>query len=129
MASKGRPYRTVRVEGYDVLIGKGAEENDVLSLEIAEPHDIWLHVAGGIAGSHVVIQNPERTAVPQRVIEQAGAFAAWYSKARGAPRAVVHVCLARDVSKPAGAPAGRVQLRRFSAIEVTPAPVPEAPSR
>lgn len=127
MASKGRPYRTVQVEGYEVLIGKGAEENDVLSLQVAEPHDLWLHVAGGIPGSHVVIRNPERTPVPKNVIEQAAAYAAWYSKARGAPRVEVHTCLARDVSKPKGAPAGRVQIRHFSAIKVTPAPVADAP--
>lgn len=126
MASKGRPYRTVRVDGYDVLIGKGAEENDVLSLEVAEPHDVWLHVAGGIPGSHVVIRNPDRGVVPRAVIEQAAAFAAWYSKARGTPRVLVHTCLARDVSKAKGAPAGRVQIRHFSELKVTPAPVPEA---
>lgn len=123
MASKGRPYRTVVVDDYEVLIGKGAEENDVLSLELAEPDDVWLHVAGGTPGSHVVIRNPERTQVPHAVIEQAAAYAAWYSKARGAPRVEVHVCAARDVSKPKGAPPGRVQIRRFSAIKVTPRPV------
>jgi predicted ribosome quality control (RQC) complex YloA/Tae2 family protein len=127
MASKGRPYRTVVVEGYEVLIGKGAEENDVLSLEVAEPHDLWLHVAGGIPGSHVVIRNPEHTAVPKAVVERAAAYAAWYSKARGAPRVEVHTCLARDVSKPRGAPAGRVHIRNFSALKVTPRPVEETP--
>ncbi len=126
MASKGRPYRTVQVEGYEVLIGKGAEENDVLSLEVAEPHDVWLHVAGGIPGSHVVIRNPERGVVPKTVLEQAAAYAAWYSKARGAPRVEVHICSARDVSKPKGSPPGRVQIRNFSALKVTPAPVPES---
>jgi hypothetical protein len=34
--------------------------------------------------------------------------------------------LARDVSKPKGAPAGRVQIRHFSAIKVTPAPVSDS---
>lgn len=124
MASKGRPYRTTLVDGFEVLIGKGALENDVLSLEVAAPHDVWLHAAGGIAGSHVVIRNPECGVVPNTVIEQAAAFAAWYSKARGTPRVEVHVCKARDVSKPKGSPAGRVQIRNFSAIKVTPAPVP-----
>lgn len=124
MASKGRPYRTAVVEGFEVLIGKGAEENDVLSLEVAAPYDVWLHAAGGIAGSHVVIRNPDKGQVPSSVVEQAAAFAAWYSKARGTPRVEVHVCKARDVSKPKGAPAGRVQIRNFSALKVTPAPVP-----
>lgn len=123
MASKGRPYRTVVIDGYEVLIGKGAEENDVLSIEVAAPHDLWLHIAGGVPGSHVVIRNPEHTEIPKAVVERAAAHAAWYSKGRGNPRAEVHVCLARDVSKPKGYPAGRVQIRNFKALKVAPAPV------
>jgi predicted ribosome quality control (RQC) complex YloA/Tae2 family protein len=121
MASKGRPYRTFEVEGFRILVGRGAEDNDYLTFEVAEPHDLWLHVAGGTPGSHVVIANPERGSVPQGVIERAAALAAWYSKARPAPRVEVHVCRARDVSKPRGAPAGLVHLARYDAIRVRPA--------
>jgi predicted ribosome quality control (RQC) complex YloA/Tae2 family protein len=127
MASKGRPYRITLIEGFEVLIGKGAEENDVLSIEVAQPNDVWLHAAGGVAGSHVVIRNPDNVVVPPSVVAQAAAYAAWYSKARGNPRAEVHVCKARDVSKPKGSPAGRVQIRNFSALKVAPAPVPASP--
>ena len=122
MASKGRPYRTVKVDDFEVLIGKGAQENDILSLEVAEPNDVWLHVASGVPGSHVVIRNPERVAVPRVVLEQAAAYAAWYSKARNNGKVDVHVCRAADVSKPKGAPAGRVTIRRFSTLRVVPQP-------
>ena len=37
VGSKGRPYRTVIVEGYEVLVGKGSEENDHLTFDVAEP--------------------------------------------------------------------------------------------
>jgi predicted ribosome quality control (RQC) complex YloA/Tae2 family protein len=120
MASKGRPYRTVRVEGFEVLIGRGADDNDYLTFEVAEAHDTWLHVAGGTAGSHVVIRNPERAEVPRAVLERAAAFAAWYSKSRGARRVEVHVCKVADVSKPRGAPAGLVELSRWRALRVEP---------
>ena len=62
MGSKGRPYRAVLVEGFEVLVGRGDEENDVLTFEIAAPEDFWLHVAGGVPGSHVVVRNPEKLA-------------------------------------------------------------------
>ncbi len=39
MSSKGRPYRTVDVEGFEVLIGRGDSENDHLTFEVAEPQD------------------------------------------------------------------------------------------
>src|SRR5262245_64021107 len=69
VASKGRPYRTLEVEGFQVLVGRGEEDNDYLTFEVAEPHDLWLHVAGGTAGSHVVVRNPDRLDVPRSVIE------------------------------------------------------------
>ena len=42
-----------------MLVGKSAEDNDLLSLRLGEPHDFWFHLAGD-SGSHVVVRNPER---------------------------------------------------------------------
>jgi predicted ribosome quality control (RQC) complex YloA/Tae2 family protein len=120
MASKGRPYRTVLVEGFEILVGRGSEDNDHLTFEVADPHDLWLHVGGGTPGSHVVVKNPDKTEIPRAVLERAAELAAWYSKARGAPRVEVHYCRAGDVSKPRGAPAGLVELARWKAIKVKP---------
>jgi len=122
MASKGRPYRTLRIEGFEVLVGRGDEDNDYLTFEVAEPQDLWLHVAGGTAGSHVVIRNPGGGEVPREVVERAAAAAAWYSKARAVMRVEVHVCRAGDVSKPRGAPSGLVQLARWKSVKVKPDP-------
>lgn len=124
MASKGRPYRTVNVEGWDILVGRGDEDNDHLTFDVAEPHDLWLHVGGGTPGSHVIVQNPDKTEVPRAVIERAAQLAAWYSKARGAPRVEVHYCRASDVTKPRGAPKGLVELARFKSIKVKPEAAP-----
>ena len=121
MASKGRPYRTLLVQGFEVLVGRGAEDNDYLTFEVAEPRDLWLHVAGGTAGSHVVVRNPAGVEVPPEVVEVAAAAAAWYSKSRSAAKAEVHFCRASDVSKPRGAPAGLVQLSRWKSVKVKPA--------
>ena len=120
MASKGRPYRTVNVEGWEVLVGRGDEDNDHLTFDVAQPHDLWLHVAGGTPGSHVVLRNPEKGEVPRPGIERAAELAAWYSKARGAPRVEVHVCRASEVSKPRGAPRGLVELARYKSVKVKP---------
>ncbi len=125
MGSKGRPYRTFVVDGFEILVGRGEEDNDTLTFDVAEPHDLWLHVAGGTAGSHVVVRNPEQVEVPAQVVEVAAAAAAWYSKARGSPRVEVHLCRAADVSKPRGARPGLVQLARWKAVRVKPALPPE----
>ena len=121
MASKGKEYRVVDVQGFEVLVGKGDAENDRLTFEVAEPHDLWLHVAGP-AGSHVVVRNPEKLdELPREVIQRAAELAAWHSKARGSRGKVeVHVCRAADVSKPRGFAPGEVQLRKWTAVKVYP---------
>ena len=97
MGSKGRPYRSVHVDGFEILIGRGDEENDALTFDVAAPEDLWLHVGGGVAGSHVVVRNPEGLAeLPAPVVERAAELAAWYSKARHAGRVEVHVCRVAD---------------------------------
>ncbi|HKE19880.1 MAG TPA: NFACT RNA binding domain-containing protein [Kofleriaceae bacterium] len=120
MGSKGRPYRTFLAEGFEILVGRGEKDNDALTFDVAEPHDLWLHVAGGTPGSHVVVRNPDQVVVPPAVVETAAAAAAWYSKARGAPRVEVHVCRVSDVRKPRGAPPGLVELARWKRVRVAP---------
>ena len=122
MSSKGRPFRSFVVSGFEILVGKADTDNDYLTFRVAEPHDLWLHVAGGTPGSHVVVRNPERGQIPEEVTARAAALAAWYSKARNAARVEVHVCRASDVKKQRGAPAGQVQIARYKSIRVAPAP-------
>ena len=121
MGSRGRAYRAIEIEGFEVLVGRGDAENDRLTFDVAAPTDVWLHVAGP-AGSHVVVRNPRvqpLDAIPRSVIEQAAQLAAWHSKARGSRGKVeVHVCRVADVRKPRGSPPGQVLLRRWDAIKV-----------
>ena len=124
MSSKGRPYRSFTHGGFEILVGKAATDNDHLTFQVAEPHDLWLHVAGGTPGSHVVIRNPDKGSVPEDVTRCAAGLAAWYSKARNAAKVEVHVCRASDVKKARGAPAGQVQIARFKSVRVAPAPFP-----
>ncbi|CAN5553196.1 hypothetical protein BH09MYX1_BH09MYX1_24150 [soil metagenome] len=120
MASRGRPYRTVQIGAFEVLIGRGSEENDALTFRVAERNDTWLHVGGGTPGSHVVIRNPDRVEIPREVLETAAAAAAWHSKARSAKAVTVDYCLAASVSKPRGAPAGSVELSKWKTLRVAP---------
>jgi len=114
-------YRLVEFDGFEILVGRSARDNDYLTFRVARPRDLWLH-AHGFAGSHVVVRHPEGTeVVPRPVIERAAELAAWHSKARGARGKVsVHVCRAADVSKRSGAPAGQVMLRSFDSVKVYP---------
>ncbi len=121
MPSKGRRYRIVDVDGFEVFVGKAATDNDYLTLKVAKPFDLWLHVSG-VPGSHVVVRNPEKLPeIPKAVVERAAEYAAYYSKAREARGKVeVHVCWASDVRKERGSPPGEVQLRRWDRVKVYP---------
>ena len=127
MASRGRGYRAVAFEGFEILVGKGDAENDRLTFGVAEPRDFWLHVAGP-AGSHVVIRNPDALeALPRPVVERAAELAAWHSKARGTRGKVeVHLCRVADVRKHRGFAPGEVLLKRWEAVRVYPKGIEEA---
>jgi predicted ribosome quality control (RQC) complex YloA/Tae2 family protein len=120
--TRGKPgWHMVELEGYEVLVGRSARDNDALTFGVARPRDLWLH-ASGHAGSHVIVRVPDGGGdVPRSVIDKAAAFAAWHSKARNARGKVdVHVCRAADVRKPRGVPAGTVELRRYDVVRVYP---------
>ena len=128
MPPKARPIATADVkpfeaEGYEILVGQSARDNDRLTFAVAAPQDLWLHVAG-VPGSHVIVRNPDGGDVPRRVVKRAAELAVYHSKAREAKGKVeVHVCRACDVRKPRGARPGAVELRRWEGVKVYP---PEA---
>jgi predicted ribosome quality control (RQC) complex YloA/Tae2 family protein len=103
-------------EGFVVLVGRGAEDNDVLSLHLGAPRDFWLHVAAE-SGSHVVVRNPDNLdRLPRETLRFAAALAARYSKARGGGRVAVHVARCADVHKPRGMAPGKVVLKRYRTL-------------
>lgn len=106
-------------DGWEILVGRTAADNDRLTFKEAAPQDVWLHVGGGTPGSHVVVRNPGGGEVPRSVVKRAAELAARHSKAGTASGKVdVHVCRACDVRKPRGAKPGSVELRRYESLKV-----------
>ncbi len=114
-------YHLVEADGFEILVGKGARENDRLTFEVAAPDDFWLH-AKDYAGSHVVVRNPQRLKkLSPGLLKRAAQLAVYHSKGREAGGKVeVHYCRVRNVSKPAGFPAGKVTLTKFESVKVYP---------
>lgn len=112
--------RVVSADGLTILVGKSAEDNDALSIELCEPWDFWFHLAGD-SGSHVVVRNPDRLdRLPKATQELAAGLAAGYSKARNAGTVPVHMARGEDVSKRRGQPPGEVTLARWKSLTVKP---------
>lgn len=109
------------MDGYEILVGRSARENEKLTLRVADRRDLWLHAAG-YAGSHVIVRGPAGASdAPRHVIERAAELAAWHSKARNARgKVAVHVCPAGHVRKRRGAPTGQVQIRDYETVKVYP---------
>jgi predicted ribosome quality control (RQC) complex YloA/Tae2 family protein len=125
VSSKGRPYRVVQHEGFEILVGKGDAYNDKLTFGIADGRDFWLHVAG-VPGSHVIIRNPDGLdAPPADVATRAAQLAAWHSRARNAGKVEVHLCRVADVSKPRGFAPGEVRLKQWTSVRVYPRGIEE----
>ncbi|MDE7203382.1 MAG: NFACT family protein, partial [Lachnospiraceae bacterium] len=74
-----RPFHYVSSDGYHIYVGKNNYQNEELTFKFAAGNDWWFHTKG-IPGSHVVVKtNGEE--LPDRVFEEAGKLAAYYSQA------------------------------------------------
>ncbi|MFA5508206.1 MAG: NFACT RNA binding domain-containing protein [Vulcanimicrobiota bacterium] len=111
--------KTEQYEGFEIVYGTSARDNDKISTELAQPHDFWFHAAG-VAGTHLIVRNPDRLSeLPREVEKYAAGLAVTHSKARNARGKIeVHVAWARDVKKPSGMPPGKVLLKSFRSLKV-----------
>jgi len=111
--------RYISSDGYEILVGREARDNDYLTFKVAKPNDLWLHAAD-YGGSHVVVRNATRKEVPRRTIIEAAQLAAQFSQARKDPKVDVHYTERKFVSKPKGSAPGLVRLMRSKNILVEP---------
>jgi predicted ribosome quality control (RQC) complex YloA/Tae2 family protein len=112
-----RRYRSS--DGYEVVVGRSARDNDQLTFKVARPNDLWLH-AGDYPGSHVIVRNSKREEVPHRTIIQAAQLAAKFSQASKDSKVTVHYTPRKFISKPKGAAPGLVRMSSFKSITVEP---------
>jgi predicted ribosome quality control (RQC) complex YloA/Tae2 family protein len=112
-----RRYRSS--DGYEVLVGRTARDNDQLTFRVARPNDLWLH-AGDYPGSHVIVRNSSRAEIPHRTIIEAAQLAAKFSQASKDNKVEIHYTRRKFLSKPKGAAPGLVRLSSFKTIAVAP---------
>ncbi len=108
--------RQFDVDGYVVLVGRSAAQNDEL-MRRARPHDLWLH-ARDVAGSHVIVCSKERSETPPHVVLEAARLAARYSKADRRGKVAVVCAEARHVRKPRRGAPGLAIVKNSSTLTV-----------
>lgn len=108
-------------DGSEIRVGRGAKENDRLTLQGARGCDRWLHVRG-ITGAHVILRcEPGREPDPEALLDAAH-LAVHYSGAGREARADVIVAEARHVKKTKGAPPGQVGVSKSRTLHVVVEP-------
>lgn len=105
--------------GLKILIGRNNRQNDYVTMKMAGPEDLWLHVKD-IPGSHVLIKASKRGEFPPQTIQKAAEIAAYYSKARNSSKVSVDYTLRKHVRKPKGAKPGMVIYDSQKTILVEP---------
>jgi len=106
-------------DGFEILVGKAAKDNDYLTFRVAKSLDLWLHAAD-YPGSHVVVRNPNRREIPQKTLLEAAQIAAFFSGARTQAKVAVHYTQKKFINKPKGSAPGLVSLASFKTLLVEP---------
>jgi predicted ribosome quality control (RQC) complex YloA/Tae2 family protein len=101
-----KPFHYLSSDGFHIYVGKNNYQNEELTFKVANGNDWWFH-AKGIAGSHVIVKT-EGKELPDRVYEEAGALAAYYSKGRGNDKVEVDYIQRKQLKRVPGAAPGFV---------------------
>jgi predicted ribosome quality control (RQC) complex YloA/Tae2 family protein len=112
------PGKATSRDGFTLLYGRSARQNDALTFGLARPDDLWLH-ARGVPGSHVVIRATGRP-IPESTVAEAARLAARHSKARADSAVDVIVTEKRHVRRIPGAPPGLVTVSNERVLRVRP---------
>ncbi len=113
-----QPYRCyLSQNGSEIWVGKGARQNDELSLRLARGNDLWFH-AEDQAGAHVVLRNLRHKEPDNESVLDAATLAAHFSRGGKSGEAEVLTTRCVNVRKPKGARPGSVVATHTRSILV-----------
>jgi predicted ribosome quality control (RQC) complex YloA/Tae2 family protein len=109
--------------GWEIVVGRNAQQNERVTFDVANAGDLWLHVRDA-PGAHVVVRSGGQP-VDEETLRLAAQLAAYYSKRRGDRAVPVAVTARRFVTRVPGGRPGQVYLRNEETI-TAPGELPEA---
>jgi len=113
---RSRPLRYLSAEGFAILVGRNARQNEIVTFDEAGPEDLWLHVRDA-PGSHVVIRSGGQ-AVGEETIRAAAQLAAYFSRLRNEKGVAVAMTRRRFVTRAPGGRPGLVHMRNEETLLV-----------
>lgn len=111
--------RLVSPQGFEVVIGRNARDNDKVTFQVGRSRDLWFH-AQGYRGSHVIVRSGGRE-VPFQTVLFAARLAAGHSEAFRSSNVPVDYTERKNVWKVKGAPPGAVNFSQQRTVYVNPA--------
>lgn len=112
-------FKRFEVDGFEILVGRNAKNNDLLTQQYAYKEDLWLH-ARDAQGSHVIVKYKAGKKIPNNVIEAAASLAAYYSKRRNETLAPVILTQKKFVRKTKDLAEGQVIVEKEEVVMVEP---------
>lgn len=106
VSGKSKPFHYLSSDGYHMYVGKNNYQNEELTFKFATGNDWWFH-AKGMPGSHVIVKAGGEE-LPDRVFEEAGKLAGYYSKGRDSDKIEIDYLQKKNVKKPNGSAPGFV---------------------
>ena len=113
-----RPFHYLSSDGFHIYVGKNNYQNEELTFKLASGNDWWFH-AKGMPGSHVIVKSEGRE-LPDRVFEEAGALAAYYSKGRNQDKVEIDYIQRKNLKKVPGAAPGFVVYHTNYSLVASP---------
>lgn len=116
------PRHFLSPNGFLIIVGKNAAENDSVSFQLCRQHDFWFH-AKNIPGAHVILQwDPTLLVQPQQEDIMFAAYAAsYYSKHRNQVNVPVTVARGCDLVRIPNTKKGTVQCNSQYELNTNPA--------
>jgi len=113
-----KPLHFISSDGFDIYVGRNNEQNEYLTLKMANNSDWWFH-AKDIPGSHVIVI-AKGEELPDRTYEEAAALAAYYSKSQNSTKVTVDYVQKKHLKKPTGSPMGYVIYHTNFSMHIAP---------
>ena len=116
---KKHPGLDYTVNGWFILIGRDANENDELLRHYVRGSDLWLHVRD-FPGGYVFIKNRPGKTVPLEILLDAANLAVYYSKARNAGKTDLYYTYVKYLRRAKNGPKGLVLPTHEKNLCITP---------
>ncbi|MCF0241642.1 MAG: fibronectin-binding domain-containing protein [Treponema sp.] len=116
---KSHPGLDYTVNGWYILVGRDANENDELLRHHVRGEDLWLHVRD-FPGGYVFIKHRKDKTVPLDILLDAANLAVYYSKARNTGKTDLYYTKVKYLRRAKNGPKGLVLPTQEKNLCITP---------